>query len=152
MSPFTLKAEQLVPRPLREVFEFFSRAENLQELTPPWLHFRILEVDPTPVRKGTLIRYALRWRIFPIHWTSEITEWNPPHSFADVQRKGPYKLWHHVHRFAASGSGTLISDEVRYELPFGILGRIAHTLKVRHDVETIFAYRKEAIRERFGDA
>lgn len=151
MPPFIFRAEQYVPRPLDEVFEFFSKAENLQQLTPAWLHFRILEVEPSPVRKGTLIRYSLRWRIFPIHWTTEIVEWEPPHRFVDVQLKGPYKLWHHEHRFAAEGSGTRISDEVQYLLPFGALGSIAHSLKVKKDVETIFAYRKDAVRQLFGE-
>jgi uncharacterized protein len=150
MTPFIFRAEQFVPRPLDEVFEFFSKAENLQELTPAWLHFRILSVDPSPVRKGTLIRYSLRWRIFPIYWTTEIIEWQTPHRFVDVQLKGPYKLWHHEHRFAAEGNGTRITDEVQYDLPFGFLGRIAHTLKVRNDVRQIFAYRTEAVDRLFG--
>jgi hypothetical protein len=72
MDAFVFRAEQFVARPLDEVFEFFSQAENLQQLTPEWLHFRILSVEPSPVRTGTMIRYSLRWRIFPIHWTSEI--------------------------------------------------------------------------------
>ena len=149
-NPFVFHAEQDVPRPLDEVFEFFSRAENLQELTPAWLHFRILDVKPSPVRKGTLIRYALRWRVFPIRWTTEIVEWDPPHRFVDVQLKGPYKSWHHEHRFAAEGAGTRIYDEVQYGLPFGVFGAIAHRLKVRDDVETIFAYRKEVVANLFG--
>lgn len=150
MVPFVFRAEQFVPRPLDEVFAFFSKAENLQELTPPWLHFRIVSVDPSPVRKGTLIRYSLRWRIFPIRWTTEILEWDPPHRFVDLQLKGPYKLWHHEHRFVAEGDGTRIIDEVQYELPFGIFGSLAHSLKVKKDVETIFAYRTEAVRRLFG--
>ncbi len=150
MAPFVFRAEQFVPRPLNEVFDFFSKAENLQQLTPPWLHFRILSVDPAPVRKGTLIRYSLRWRIFPIRWKTEILEWEPSQRFVDLQLKGPYKLWHHEHRFIAEGGGTRITDEVQYELPFGILGSIAHTLKVRRDVETIFAYRTEVVNRLFG--
>ena len=150
MPAFTFRAEQYVPRPLPEVFDFFSKAENLQELTPAWLHFKILSVDPAPVRKGTLIKYSLRWRIFPIRWTTEITEWEPPHRFVDIQLKGPYELWHHEHRFVAEGSGTRIFDEVQYELPFGSLGSLAHALKVKRDVETIFAYRTEAVRRLFG--
>jgi ligand-binding SRPBCC domain-containing protein len=149
-TPFIFRAEQYVPRPLNEVFDFFSKADNLQKLTPAWLHFRILEVQPSPVRKGTLIRYTLRWRVFPIYWTSEITEWDPPHRFVDVQLKGPYKLWHHEHRFAADGAGTRILDEVQYSLPFGALGSIAHRLKVKSDVKTIFAYRREAVAKMFG--
>lgn len=139
-----------MPRPLDEVFDFFSKAENLQELTPPWLHFKILSVDPSPVRKGTLIKYALRWRVFPIRWTTEIIEWDPPHRFVDVELKGPYKLWRHEHRFFAEAGGTRITDEVQYQLPFGPLGLIAHQLKVKKDVETIFAYRTEAVNRRFG--
>ena len=150
MTPFVLRAEQYVPRPLVEVFDFFSKAENLQELTPAWLHFHILDVKPSPVRKGTLIKYSLRWRILPIRWTTEIVEWEPPHRFVDVQLKGPYKLWHHEHRFAAEGNGTRIFDEVQYALPFGPLGKIAHAVKVKKDVENIFAYRNEVIHRLFG--
>jgi len=151
MTPFIFRAEQFVPRPLDEVFAFFSKAENLQQLTPPWLHFRILSVEPAPVRRGTLVRYSLRWRIFPIQWTTEIIEWEPPYRFVDVQLKGPYKLWHHEHGFAADGKGTRITDEVQYLLPFGVFGAIAHTLKVRKDVENIFAYRNQAVRRLFGE-
>src|ERR1022692_892876 len=150
MPPYIFRAEQFVPRPLGDVFEFFSKAENLQTLTPEWLHFRILSVKPSPVRKGTLIRYSLRWRLFPIRWTTEIIEWDPPHRFVDSQLKGPYQLWHHEHRFAAEGNGTRISDEVQYLLPFGVLGSIAHRLKVKNDVETIFAYRTDVVQRRFG--
>ncbi len=148
--PYIFRAEQFVPRPLAEVFDFFSKAENLQELTPAFLQFRILSVDPAPVRKGTLIKYSLRWRIFPIRWTTEIIEWDPPHRFVDLQLKGPYKLWHHEHRFVAEGNGTRIIDEVQYELPLGVFGSIAHSLKVKKDVETIFNYRTEAVRRLFG--
>ncbi len=150
MAPFIFRAVQFVPRPLQEVYNFFSEANNLQKLTPAWLHFRILSVDPAPIRKGTLIHYSLRWRIFPIHWTTEIIEWEPPHRFVDLQLKGPYSLWRHEHRFAAVENGTRISDEVQYRLPFGVLGSIAHTLKVKKDVETIFAYRTEAVNRLFG--
>ena len=150
MPPYIFRADQFVPRPLAEVFDFFSKAENLQELTPAFLHFRILSVDPAPVRKGTLIKYSLRWRVFPIRWTTEIVEWQPPHRFVDLQLKGPYKLWHHEHRFVADGDGTRIIDEVQYQLPFGIFGSIAHSLKVKKDVENIFGYRTEVVRRLFG--
>lgn len=151
MTPYVFRAEQFVPRPLDEVFAFFSKAENLQKLTPAWLHFRILSVAPAPVRQGTLIKYSLRWRIFPIRWTTEIMEWEPPYRFVDLQLKGPYKLWHHEHRFVAEGNGTRIVDEVQYLLPFGVLGSIAHALKVKKDVETIFAYRTAVVNRLFGE-
>jgi ligand-binding SRPBCC domain-containing protein len=149
-SAYKLVHEQLVPRKLEEVFSFFARAENLQTLTPKWLNFRILSVDPQPMREGTRISYALRVHGISLRWTSEIVEWDPPHAFVDVQIRGPYKLWRHTHRFAAQGESTRITDEVQYALPFGILGRIAHRFLVRSDVEKIFAYRQERINALFG--
>lgn len=148
--PYRLVHEQLVPRKLEEVFEFFSRAENLEILTPDFLHFKIVSIDPQPVQKGTLISYKLRVRGIPLRWTSEIREWDPPRQFVDFQTHGPYKLWHHTHRFIAEGNNTRIIDEVLYDLPFGLLGKLAHAVMVKSDVENIFHYREMKIQELFG--
>jgi len=45
-----------------------------------------------------------------------------------------------------------MTDLVRYRLPFGLLGRAVHALKVRSDVEQIFDYRFERIGELFAAA
>ncbi|MGZ4860424.1 MAG: SRPBCC family protein [Candidatus Angelobacter sp.] len=147
---YTLAFAQQVPRQLPEVFAFFSRAENLEVLTPPWLNFKILEVTPQPLRQGTLINYSLRVHGIPLRWTSEIIEWEPPHRFVDLQLRGPYKLWRHEHRFEARDGGTLISDTITLALPLGILGQLAYKIKVRSDVQEIFAFREKKIRALFG--
>lgn len=146
---YTLSFAQHVPQPLAEVFDFFSRAENLEALTPPWLNFKILEVNPQPVQQGTLINYSLRVHGIPLRWTSEIVEWEPPHRFVDLQLRGPYKLWRHEHRFEARDGGTLIADTINLALPLGVLGEIAYKIKVKSDIEEIFAFRKEKIRSLF---
>ncbi len=151
MRVHTLEREQFIPRPIDEVFRFFSQAENLEEITPPFLKFRILSVDPPELRRGTLIKYRLAWHgVIPLRWTTEIVRWDPPYSFADNQLSGPYKLWHHEHCFDARGSGTQMHDTVRYALPFGIIGDIAHGVAVRRDVEEIFEFRERRIRELFS--
>ncbi len=139
-----------MPRPLREVFAFFSDAQNLEALTPPWMRFHILTPQPIEMFPGTLIDYRLRWHGIPLRWQTQIARWEPPDHFEDVQLKGPYRLWHHTHRFEAFAGGTRIHDLVRYALPFGILGRMVHALSVRRNVEEIFAYRQAKIREMFG--
>ena len=98
MKTFTIEREQWLPRPLNDVFTFFSRPENLQEITPPWLDFRVLEAPQVPF-PGALIRYRLRWHGIPLRWTSQITEWNPPHRFIDRAISGPYAVWNHEHSF-----------------------------------------------------
>jgi ligand-binding SRPBCC domain-containing protein len=145
---YCLEREQWLPRPLHEVFAFFSRPENLQVITPPWLDFRMVEV-PEALAAGSLIRYRLRWHALPIRWTTEISEWNPPHGFVDREVSGPYALWNHEHWFRADHEGTTMRDRVTYALPFGWLGRAAHWALVKRDVEKIFDYRAETMRRLF---
>jgi ligand-binding SRPBCC domain-containing protein len=146
---YTIQREQWVPRPLYEVFAFFSDARNLERITPAWLKFQVVTI-PSEIATGVHIRYRLIWHGIPLRWTTEITSWNPPRDFEDIQLSGPYKLWRHAHRFQERDGGTQMTDSVEYELPFGPLGRIAHALQVRRNVESIFDYRFERIREMFG--
>jgi ligand-binding SRPBCC domain-containing protein len=149
MSPRTFRSEIWLPRPLEEVFAFFADAGNLQALTPPWLDFTILTPSPIPMRPGTRIDSRLRLHGFPIRWQTEITAWEPPHRFVDEQRRGPYRLWVHEHRFETCDGGTHIADNVRYAVPGGWL---VERLIVRRDVERIFEFRRQKLLELFGQA
>jgi hypothetical protein len=83
---------------------------------------------------------------------TRITRWQPPSEFQDLQEKGPYKTWIHTHRFTEDGAGVTIHDRIEYALPFGPLGRLAHRLRVRRQLEEIFEFRQKAIEEIFGGA
>jgi ligand-binding SRPBCC domain-containing protein len=146
---YTIHREQWVPRPIDEVFEFFSDAHNLEAITPPKLNFHVLTPAPIDLKTGALIDYKLRINGIPIRWITRIDEWNPPYGFVDTQLKGPYKLWRHSHEFISENNGTRMIDHVRYKLPFGLLGTLVHALWVKHNVESIFAYREKIIGERF---
>jgi ligand-binding SRPBCC domain-containing protein len=151
MKTYLLEREQWLPRPIEEIFTFFSRPENLQVITPDWLDFRMVEA-PQDLAAGSLIRYRLRWHFLPIRWTTEITEWEPPHRFVDRELSGPYALWSHEHLFAPrEGGGTTMRDRVQYALPLGVLGRLAHSLSVKRDVEGIFNFREAAMRRLFPE-
>lgn len=140
------KSEMWLPRPVEEVFAFFSDARNLELITPPWLRFEVVTAGKIEMRPGTLIDYRLRLRGIPLRWRSEITAWDPPRHFADEQRRGPYRLWVHDHRFIEKDGGTLAVDEVRYAVPGGSL---ANTLFVARDVRKIFEYRGRKLGEIF---
>jgi ligand-binding SRPBCC domain-containing protein len=97
------------------------------------------------MRRATRIDYRLKLRGIRLRWRTEIALWDPPHRFVDVQRSGPYRLWHHTHRFEPAGDGTIMTDVVRYALPFGPLGELAHLALVRRDLERIFDFRREQV-------
>lgn len=61
MSPrvHRLERSQCIPGRRDEVFAFFAGASNLEAITPPFLHFRILSPLPIEMRPGARIDYAL---------------------------------------------------------------------------------------------
>ncbi len=150
MHIYDLRQEQWVPRAIEEVFGFFSDAGNLEQITPPWMHFQIVTPRPIELLAGAVIEYRLRWRGIPLRWISEIAQWQPPRRFVDLQVRGPYALWRHTHEFVPKGAGTLLTDQVQYALPLGPLGRLAHRLAVRRNLEAIFAYRAQRVAALLG--
>lgn len=142
--------EQWLPRPRSEVFPFFADAGNLERITPDWLRFHILTPRPITMQVGQRIDYRLRIRGLPARWQSEITAWEPPCRFVDEQRRGPYRLWHHEHRFEEKDGGTLCLDIVHYAAPGGPFRPLIERWFVRPDVERIFAHRRRALDALFG--
>jgi len=145
-----LERRQCVSASLHEVCAFFEDPRKLEQITPPWLRFRVLEVSTPALCVGTRIRYRLRVRGVPLGWESLISDHAPGASFTDEMLVGPYRRWRHRHDFRAVPGGVEIADAVEYELPLGPLGRIAHAAWVRRDLERIFDYRRGAIAAHFG--
>jgi ligand-binding SRPBCC domain-containing protein len=147
MRVHRFNGELWLPQPRDEVFAFFSEAANLDLITPPWLNFRTVAPGPIEMHLGVTIDYKLRIHGFPVRWRSKISAWEPPMRFVDEQVRGPYRLWIHEHTFAGRDGGTLVCDHVHYAVPFDWL---VHRLLVRPDVEQIFAYRTDKLRQRFS--
>ena len=144
-ATYTLQRRQLIPRPLAEVFPFFADAGNLERITPDFLGFQILTPQPISVQPGSLIDYRIQLFGVPLRWRTRIEIFEPPHRFTDVQVRGPYRLWQHAHEFTETPAGTLMADRVRYQMPLGPLGRLAHALFVRRTLERIFDFRYQAV-------
>lgn len=142
-----LRAEIWLPRPIGDVFAFFSDAHNLRILTPDFMHFQILTPGPIVMRVGALIDYRIRVHGVPLKWRTRITAWEPPYRFDDVQIRGPYRVWEHTHTFEERDGGTLCRDRVRYAVPGGPLVR---KWIVEPDLRRIFSFRRAKLAELFG--
>ena len=144
MPDHILESRFSLPAPRERVFEFFVTPENLPAITPEWLGLTLLTRGP--MAAGTVLEYRIRWLGFPFRWRSLIREYDPPYRFVDVQVIGPYARWEHRHMFLEEEGGTVVEDRVTYRLPLGPLGKLAHRLCVRRQVEAIFAYRQARLR------
>jgi ligand-binding SRPBCC domain-containing protein len=140
-----LERSQQVPLSVDDAFAFYGDADNLERITPPWLRFRILDPRPEALCAGARLEYSLVLHRYPIRWMTEIRIWEPPHHFVDYQVRGPYRIWEHTHDFEAVEGGTLIADRVRYAIPYGPLGALAHVTFVQRDLRRIFDYRRDAV-------
>jgi ligand-binding SRPBCC domain-containing protein len=149
VSTYVLERSQRVEVPIERAFDFCGDFANLEPLTPPWLHFEVATPGEVKFRPGTLLDYRLRLHGVLLRWQARIETWEPPTGFVDTQIKGPYSRWEHTHIFERDGDGaTVIHDRVRYAIPLGPLGALAHRLFVRRDLERIFDYRSEAVSKR----
>lgn len=146
---YTFRKTTTIEKSLKQVFQFFSKAENLAKITPSNLNFKILSPLPIKMEEGTLIDYQIKLYRIPFRWQTKITVWEPPFRFVDVQLKGPYKMWIHEHSFEESATGTRMSDYIEYQVPGGLFAPIIHRLKVRKDIENIFNFRETIIDQIF---
>lgn len=138
-----------MPAKRDEVFGFFSNPKNLEKLTPKALSFQILTPGFIPMHVGVVIDYSIGLFGMPMRWTSLITRFKKSHYFVDLQIKGPYAYWHHLHRFEVVPEGTLIEDEVYYQMPCGLLGEFIHRCYVKQQLKDIFDYRERTITDYF---
>lgn len=155
MSVHVLTRVQQLPGSPDTVFPFFAAARNLEAITPPFLGFEVTTPEPIAMEAGTLIEYRLRLHGLPLRWLTRIELWEPGVRFVDRQLKGPYALWHHTHEFAADPARpdvTTMRDTVRYALPLGPLGELAHRLLVRRDLRRIFDHRALAVADQLSSA
>jgi len=152
MAIHQLKGTQMLPARLEEVWDFISSPENLAKITPEHMGFVIKTPGlPPKIFPGLMIAYTVKPVLgIPLTWLTEITHVHEGRYFVDEQRVGPYALWHHEHHIKEVEGGVLMEDLVTYRLPLGVLGNLAHGLFVKQQLAKIFAYREQALEERFG--
>ena len=143
----TLYRDIIVPASIGDTFAFFADAANLQRITPPWLDFAILTPIPVEMRAGLAIAYRIRLYGVPMLWQSRIDVWEPGVCFVDRQLVGPYRWWRHEHRFEPVPGGTRVIDRVDYTPRVSWLS----SPLVRRDLQRIFAYRHEVLRQTFHE-
>lgn len=152
MKIYKLQKQQFIKAPIQPVWDFFSSPENLAKITPPYMKLRVTSgVLPERTYAGQIITYKVSPILgIPLSWMTEITHVVQNKRFIDEQRFGPYKLWHHQHHFSEQDNGVLMTDIVHYALPLWFIGRLAHSLFIKKQLQGIFNYRYQVIEQEFN--
>lgn len=151
MKIYRKEWKQWVPGDLDKVWNFFSRPENLDNITPEDMKFEILsDIEGKKMYEGMVIVYTVRPLFnIPSTWVTEITKIKEKEYFVDEQRIGPYKMWHHEHHFEERDGGVMMTDLLHYALPAEPLGSLFMGRFISNKVEGIFEYRKKVIGKYF---
>lgn len=152
MPIHTLHRKQIIPTTRETAWAFFSDPRNLLKITPPAMGFQVITPDlPPRIHAGMMIEYRVTPFVgIPMTWLTEITHVREGESFVDEQRVGPYAVWHHEHALHSTPDGQVeMEDRITYVLPLGWLGNLVHPFVVQPQLERIFAFREQAVRELF---
>jgi ligand-binding SRPBCC domain-containing protein len=150
---YTFTRKQVLNTDLETAWNFISVPANLSRLTPPAMKMTVLS-DPGDLYRlylGQLIKYSvspLPWTRF--RWTTRISVVERMFFFTDEQLHGPFSCWQHTHSLRETGGGTEMTDRVHYRMPGWWLGKLAHSLFVRQELEKLFEYRRLRLEEMFG--
>jgi len=166
--------EQWVPFAAEKVFLFFANPNNLPRIMPPDTGTKLatlrLVPPPTPPRGQQVIpnqhslagvgsEIVTSFRLVPFlpvraQWIALITEFEWNHHFADRQKKGPFKRFHHRHEFSSetrsSVTGTIVRDVIEYDVGFAALGDLAQTLFIAPSLQRTFKYRQQMLEDLLG--
>ena len=149
---YQLHQQQILNSSRDKLWQFISRPENLNEITPPEMDFTILSDVPDEMYSGLLIQYRVKLPLLGTSdWVTEIKHIIPGRQFVDEQRIGPYKFWYHYHALEEVEGGVMMTDRVSYQPPYGILGKAANRLMIRRQLDSIFDFRHNVMAERFGN-
>lgn len=150
MKPYTLERTITLPISLEQAWNFFSDSANLVKITPPDMDFRITSPPQSDFYAGQIITYTVRPLLgVAVSWTTEITHVKRPNFFVDEQRFGPYRFWHHQHRFHEVDGGVEVNDLVHYLLHHDRLAGLINRLIVAPRLRRIFDYRSRILKEIF---
>ena len=97
---YYLHCEQIIPASPEQVWAYFANPNNLNELTPPDMNFKIVTGGNTGMYEGQIIEYRVEFvRGLRSLWLTEIAHVREGVYFVDEQRVGPYRFWYHEHLF-----------------------------------------------------
>lgn len=139
--------ESLIHASPERVFAFHEQDSALELLSPPWETARVLQnAGISQVGSRAIIETNIIGP-FKTRWIAEHTVYQPPHLFEDVQIRGPFRRWRHRHIINAHPEGATLRDEIEYEPPLGILGRLLAPLLIEKRLRKLFGYRHRVTRE-----
>ena len=146
----TFRHSFVVDAPIDKVWGFYTDLHHLEVITPKEIDFKIIESNSDQITQGQTA--SLSGKLMTrMTWKTKITSCKP-YTYVDEMSEGLFKHWMHTHVFQKIAENqTRIIDEIKFELPFGYIGRLFERY-AQNRLEKIFAYRQRATIKALNDS
>lgn len=123
----TIKLTTTIKAPINKVFDLARNIDIHKLSTSKSKETAIDEVVSGLINKGETVTW--RGKHFGIYLThkSIIPEMQIPTYFVDEMLEGRFKKFKHTHTFQEINGGTIMTDKIEYETPFGLVGKLFDT-------------------------
>ncbi|MFG0334039.1 MAG: hypothetical protein ACF8TS_11805 [Maioricimonas sp. JB049] len=135
---------QAIPRPVETVFDFFTRTENLMELSSPDMGLMFTSA-PDVITAGSRLEFRVQGFGQVREIVHEVVEFERPRRFREEMIDGPMPRWIHEHVFEAVDGEAVVYDRIDFEPPGGILGIFLTEDKILDSLEDGFLHRERAV-------
>lgn len=99
------------------------------------------------IEQGEFVEWKATHLFVRQRLSSRITKMERPYYFVDVMVKGAFKSFSHKHKFIKHrASEVIMIDDFRYEVPLGILGRLANFLFLKSYMEKLLESRSRQLK------
>ena len=136
------KQEFIISVPLEKVWEFYTDISHIETISPRYIDEKVVETTSQKIVKGTQI--LIQMNIFTKKiWHASIVH-SGPHTYTDEFQDSMFKTWSHKHSFEKTDQNkTKVIDEINFEMPYGVLGRLMEIIILRK-IKEFFKHRKQA--------
>lgn len=123
----TIKLTTTIKAPINKVFDLARNIDIHKLSTSKSKETAIDGVVSGLINKGETVTW--RGKHFGIYLThkSIIPEMQIPTYFVDEMLEGRFKKFKHTHTFQEINGGTIMTDKIEYETPFGLVGKLFDT-------------------------
>ena len=139
-----------LPVSAQALFDFLATPANWPALAPADLHMQLLD-GPAKLELHAKAAWKVRrWGIAQ-HIGIVVTKFESNAMIVLEQEHGPFAKWQHTQQITAIDNGVVLNEEIDFDPPTGMLGRLVTADAILRDLDAMFAFRREQLASRFVD-
>lgn len=143
----TINLTTKIKAPKQIVFTASRNIDIHQQSASPSKEKAITGVTSGLINLNETVTWRGRHFGFYLTHKSRITAMNLYDYFVDEMEKGKFKSFKHEHFFEEENGITIMKDQLQYETPFGILGKLFDVLLLKKHLTNFLLERNKVLKE-----